>query len=163
MVGDCCLGSRSHKYYCWSFSGLGFSTSWKKEHKDKDKNSRTQESCPIIMLVDVDPGQVLPVLALPHTSSSCWSCFWPRQEDWWLGPVRWHQSSRAHHAHSRTLSLLLASSFQVNTEHTVIGVDSERLCGWLSAPRWRPSSASSPSFTSPLQNTKVSKTSWDKE
>ena len=72
----------------WSFQPVE-----KKEHWDKDKNSRTQESCPIIMLVDVDPGQVLPGLALPHTSSSCWSCFWPRQEDWWLGPVRWHQLS----------------------------------------------------------------------
>ena len=110
------------------------------------------------MLVDVDPGQVLPGLAVPHISSSCWSCFWPRQEDWWLGPVRWHQSSWAHHARSQTLSLLLASSFQVNTEHTVVGIASEQLCGWLSAPKWGPSSASSPSFTSPPQNTKVSKT-----
>ena len=101
-----------------------------KEHKDKDKNSRTQESCPI-MLVDVDPGQVLPGLALPHNSSTAaGSCFWPRQEDWWLGPVRWHQSSRAHHARSQNLSLLaLGSSFQVNTEHTVVGIASERLCG----------------------------------
>ena len=40
-----------------------------KEHKDKDKNSRTPESCPI-MLVDVDPGQVLPGPALPHISST---------------------------------------------------------------------------------------------
>ena len=33
----------------WSFQPV------EKEHDDKDKNSRAQESCPIIMLVDVDP------------------------------------------------------------------------------------------------------------
>ena len=57
-----------------------------KEHKDKDKNSRTPESCPI-MVVDVDPGQVLPGPALPHISSSCWSCFWPRRLVAWTSPV----------------------------------------------------------------------------
>ena len=59
MVGDCCLLPRLALPHILLLIILwpGVFNQLKKEDKDKDKNSRTQESCPIIMLVDVDPGK----------------------------------------------------------------------------------------------------------